>query len=330
MNHDQLIVYLKEIGLLEGESVNLTPLTGGVSSDIMLVEGSDRKFVLKQSLEKLRVTDDWHCSTERNITEHEAIRYAATLFPESVPQILHTNSKHRLFVMEYFNDEYSPWKTHLLSGWIDLRVGRKIGELLARLHSASWLSLEVQQRFSTDANFFALRVEPYLLTTGRRHNNLTSLFEDEAERIQQTPLALVHGDWSAKNFLVSQDRVVILDWEAACFGDPAFDAAFFLNLVYLKSLLHPGRMDAYLELMREFRSAYGEQAYKLDAQLEKRIVKLTLMLMLARIDGKSKVEYITSSADKDLVRSFTGRLLLDGVDNWNDLDRHWRKLTATR
>jgi 5-methylthioribose kinase len=330
MDQAELIVYLSEKGLLVGDGAHLTPLAGGISSDIMLVEEGSTKFVLKRSLEKLRVEDDWHCSTARNITEYEAIRYASKLFPESVPRVLHADPDQRLFVMEYFDDEYSPWKGQLLAGLIDLNVGRKIGEMLAKLHSASWLSTDARQRFGTDDHFFSLRVEPYLLTTGKRHPNLRSLFQDEAERIQRTSLALVHGDWSAKNFLVSRNRVVILDWEAAWFGDPAFDAAFFLNLVYLKSLHNRRQVDEYLELIREFRSAYGERVYKLDAQLEQRIVKLTLMLMLARIDGKSKVEYITSSTDKDVVRSFTRESLLDGIDNWNDVDLRWQKATDTR
>ena len=297
MSHAELIDYLRENGLLSGDQVRLTPIAGGVSSDIMLVEEDIKKFVLKRSLEKLRVDDDWHCSTARNITEYEAIRYASQLFPENVPRILHADPEHRLFVMEYFGCEFVPWKSQLLKGVVDLQVGEKIGKLLAEVHTASWLAADVRQRFDSWADFFALRVEPYLLTTGERHPELTQLFQNEADRILRTSLALVHGDWSAKNFLVSDSRVIILDWEAAWFGDPAFDAAFFLNLIYLKSLLHRRQLDQYFDLMRVFRSAYGRQVYQLDGQLERRILRLTLMLMLARIDGKH------SRRDSSVLRS---------------------------
>ena len=169
MSHADIIDYLCEHGLISGIQARLTPLVGGVSSDIILVEDGTKRFVLKRSLEKLRVQDEWHCSTARNITECEAIRYASRLFPANVPRILHADSERRLFVMEYFGGEFSPWKTQLLDGIVDLRIADNIAELLAKMHAASWLAGDVQQRFDTGADFFALRVEPYLLTTGDRH-----------------------------------------------------------------------------------------------------------------------------------------------------------------
>jgi hypothetical protein len=46
--------------------------------------------------------------------------------------------------------------------------------------------------------------------------------------------------------------------------------------------------------------------------------------LLARIDGKSPAEYITSPTDKDLVRTFVRRALLDEVDEWKDVDSRWK------
>lgn len=330
MSQAEILDYLYEHRLLSVKQAQLTPLAGGVSSDIMLVEEGTNKFVVKRSLEKLRVADDWHCSTARNITECEAIRYASRLFPANVPRILHADSERRLFVMEYFGSDFSPWKSQLLDGIVDLSIAEVIGKLLAKMHTASWRADDVRKRFDTGADFFALRIEPYLLTTGLRHPTLKQIYQNEADRIQSTALALVHGDWSAKNFLVSKDRVVILDWEAAWFGDPAFDAAFFLNLIYLKSLFRSDKFEKFMDLTRVFRTVYGRQMYRYDSQLESRILSLTLMLMLARIDGKSPVEYITSQADKDLVRSFTRKALLDEVDNWGEVDRRWQQSVKER
>ncbi|MEX0641742.1 MAG: aminoglycoside phosphotransferase family protein [Pirellulales bacterium] len=329
MDHAEIIDYFQKHGLLAGHQAQLIPLAGGVSSDILLVVEGGKRFVFKRSLEKLRVEDDWHCSTARNITECEAIRYASQLFPESVPRIIHADPENRLFAMEYFDSEYSPWKQQLLEGIIDLRIAERIAVVLATLHTESWLSADVRQRFDTADDFFALRVEPYLLTTGQRHPELQHEFQNEADRLQQTLLALVHGDWSAKNFLVSRERVVILDWEAACFGDPAFDAAFFLNLIYLKSLHRPARLIDYMQLMQVFRTEYGNRVYRLDGDLERRIVRLTLMLMLGRIDGKSRAEYIVSERDKDLVRSFVRQSLIAGVDTWEEVDHRWQMALTT-
>ena len=58
---------LERLGLTSpGEAVRLSPLSGGVSSDIVKVEAGDRIFVVKRALAKLRVADDWQAPTSRN------------------------------------------------------------------------------------------------------------------------------------------------------------------------------------------------------------------------------------------------------------------------
>jgi aminoglycoside phosphotransferase (APT) family kinase protein len=323
MNDGELIDYLRAAGLITGRSARLLPIAGGISSDISLVESDKERFVIKRSLPQLKTEDAWFCDTKRNVTEFEAIRYAGRLFPESVPELLLTDAESRLFAMQFFGPEFTPWKTSLLGGDVDLKIGKRVAGLLAALHRGSWCDPAAIERFDTGPDFFALRVEPYLLTTGRRHPDIEWLFQAEADRIKQTSLALVHGDWSAKNLLVSGERVIVLDWEASWFGDPAFDAAFMLNLIYLKSLYNRQKLSEYLELMRVFRGEYGRQVYPLDSDLERRIPRLTLMLMLGRIDGKSRAEYITTSEDKELVRTFVRRALIAGVDNWAEVDNRW-------
>jgi hypothetical protein len=77
--------------------------------------------------------------------------------------------------------------------------------------------------------------------------------------------------------------------------------------------------------VQAFRDAYCGHMAHFDFELARRIVYLTLLLMLARIDGKSPAEYITLEADKDLVRTFVGEMLKDGVDNFDEVDIRWRK-----
>lgn len=328
MDRSQLTDYLLQKGLIAERRARFTPLAGGVSSDILLVESGSRRFVLKQALDKLRVKDDWFCDTTRNITEYEALQFAATLFPDSVPQLLHGDRENRLFAMEYLDESFTPWKQRLMQGVIDPSIARRTAKLLAKLHASTWGNCGVQRRFNTTESFFALRIEPYLLTTGARHLDLQPLFREEADRLKNTSVALVHGDWSAKNMLVSNERVVVLDWEVAWFGDPAFDSAFFLNLLYLKSLFNRHRLNEYLGLMNVFRQTYREQLADFNDELERRIAHLTLMLLLARIDGKSPAEYITDAGDKNFVRRFVHRSLIERVHQAAEIDRRWRKAVA--
>ena len=205
----------------------------------------------------------------------------------------------------------------------------RAARLMATIHAASWADADVQARFQTWPNFFALRVEPYLLMTGSRHPKLRGLFEEEAERLGSISLALVHGDFSPKNILISRERLVLLDCEAAWFGDPAFDAAFLLNHLFLKALHLPAWRENYLRLAFVSWSEYrASLADRFDGSLSSRIGKLLLMLMLARMDGKSPVEYIVEERKKELVRAFVGRLLPAGALAMEEITDNWRRSLA--
>ena len=106
--------------------------------------------------------------------------------------------------------------------------------------------------------------------------------------MEATREALVHGDFSPKNILIRGERMVVLDCEVAWYGDPAFDVAFFLNHLFLKSLHHLPRKPGIAEMIPAFWRAYSGELGDVVA-VERRIVPLLLMLLLARVDGKSPV-----------------------------------------
>jgi Ser/Thr protein kinase RdoA (MazF antagonist) len=168
----------------------------------------------------------------------------------------------------------------------------------------------VRADFDTLHNFRQLRIDPYLVTTAERHPPLAPQLLAIAGRLAGSAQCLVHGDFSPKNLLVSPCRLVVLDCEAAWFGDPAFDIAFLLNHLLLKSLLWDGpAASTMVEMARAAWSGYREQL-TLDMQsgLEQRLVPLLLALMLARVDGKSPVEYL-GEGQQQHVRQFVRRHL---------------------
>jgi hypothetical protein len=95
----------------------------------------------------------------------------------------------------------------------------------------------------------------------------------------------------------------VLDAECAWFGDPAFDTAFLLTHLHLKALLHPHA----LALVPAFWSAYVAACVQ---DLEERTVKLLLCLLLARVHGKSPVEYLSEAQ-----RAFITRFVLTHLPN---------------
>ena len=91
---------------------------------------------------------------------------------------------------------------------------------------------------------------------------------------------------------------MLLDAECAWYGDPAFDAAFCLNHLVLKSIHLPTLQAALLRaggsVCRPPGSAHLPAALR--RQMEARVAALLPCLMLARVDGKSPVEYLTPAS----------------------------------
>ena len=321
---DELISELRAAGLVSGVAVRLTPLAGGVSSEIFLVGDGSRRFVVKRALAKLRVKDEWFADVGRNRVEQEFFAYAARVVPEAVPRLLHADGSRGWFAMEFLGGELRNWKTELLAGRADLASAGLAGRTLGRLHAASWDDPAAREKFSTLKNFTDLRIAPYLLTAAERLPALRGLLEKEAVRLAATSLALVHGDYSPKNLLVAPGRLIVLDAETAWFGDPAFDTGFLLNHLYLKALYHAPAPERFLalagEAWRAHAAALGSRA---DAELEARTIRLVLCLMLARVHGKSPVEYLKDRARRQYVTDFVHRHLPRPPDTISALSAAW-------
>jgi hypothetical protein len=101
--------------------------------------------------------------------------------------------------------------------------------------------------------------------------------------------------------------LIVLDCEVAWYGDPAFDLAFLISHLLLKSLFHAPRDVGLQQLAQEF-VAWYLQSRRLtrgeEVALLARISVLACMLFLARVDGKSPVDYL-DQARQEVVRSFS-------------------------
>ena len=109
---------------------------------------------------------------------------------------------------------------------------------------------------------------------------------------------------------VYPDRVLFFDVEIAHWGDPAFDVAFCLTHLTLKALLLPRRRQSLLGAATDLWRSYltGVPAWP---GFETSVLAELGCLLLARVDGKSPVEYLHTDAERDLVRSLAESLLLE-------------------
>lgn len=320
----QILDELRARGVLAAGPTQVTPLTGGVSSDIFLVSGGGKSAVVKRALPRLRVRDEWHADVSRNRVEQSWFRYASTVTP-AVPRVLCANPDAGWFAMEYLGEGWRPWKAALMEGECDGAVASEAGKVLGILHSSSWASAELQAEFATIRNFTDLRIQPYLLTTADRVPAVGPQLRRIAGELAGGRAALVHGDYSPKNILVRGAQLMVLDAEVAWFGDPAFDVAFLTNHLLLKALyLSPGpAAGAAVGLVGVALSAYREQlGGRFDASFDARLARLVLGLMLARVHGKSPVEYLDERR-RGIVTKFCVRLLPSPPPTIRDLAMAW-------
>lgn len=317
---------LRRMGLAQpNEVIDLTPLTGGVSSDIRLVQIGARRFCAKRALAQLRVAQNWQVDTSRNAAEAAYFRTVRAWVPGFVPELLGEDAEAGLFAMVYLDPDTHPlWKANLLRGESDASFAAQVGTALARVHSKSASAPGLHAAFDNDALFEALRLDPYLRATAARHPALASRLHSLADTTRDTHLALVHGDVSPKNILAGPNGPILLDAECAWFGDPAFDIAFCLNHLLLKGARAGQRRALYAPAFEAFVDAYLQGVdWEPRSALERRAAALLPALLLARIDGKSPVEYLTGEVEQNAVRAFAmprvatpPQRLQNVIDDW--------------
>jgi aminoglycoside phosphotransferase (APT) family kinase protein len=281
------IAWLRARGLVDaGESPQIETLPGGVSSRTVLVKREHgRSMVLKQSLAKLRVAVDWFSSPQRVHREALAMRWFAKLAPSgTITELLDEDMETHIIAMEAVPKPHSNWKTMLLGGDVRTEHIRQFAEILAAVHHSS---PELQELFQDKTFFETLRIEPYYRYPSRLAPELLgSLIEETLA----TNASLVHGDFSPKNVLVHQGRMVLLDHEVAHYGDPAFDIGFAMAHFLSKAHHLPEQREQFMAGAVEFWTHYRKS--ELYASFESRCVRHSLACLLARVRGRSPLEYL--------------------------------------
>jgi aminoglycoside phosphotransferase (APT) family kinase protein len=331
-DHAALLGVLERLDLLRpGERPRFTRLAGGVSSDIWRVDLERGPVCVKRALRKLKVEQDWFAPLERNAYEAAWMRHAGAVVPGAVPRLLGQDRAAGALVMAFLDPARHPlWKTELLAARVDLEAAAAVADRLGRIHAASAGDPELARGFATDRIFYDIRLEPYLLATGRVWPELADALQTLVEVTAGTRRCLVHGDVSPKNILLGPDGPVFLDAECAWFGDPAFDLAFCLNHLLLKCLPRPEAARRLLAAFDVMRATYLERVdWEARDGLEGRAARLLPGLFLARVDGKSPVEYLTEERPKNRVRRVGRALLADPPARLEEVRDAWAEELRT-
>ena len=312
---------LEALAIDRSEILRIDMLGGGVSADIWRIDLSHKSIVVKQARSSFKVEADWQVSPRRILSEIAWHNFVRSFLPGSVPGIIAVAPEYNAFSMDLL--DYPLWKSELLKGHVEPQFAEQVAQQLATIHSMSITRSEVQEQFAYDDLFVAQRVEPYFLSTADKNVEIRDTLRELGKSVLLTKRALMHGDISPKNILLGRNGPVFLDAETACYGDPAFDMAFCLTHLMLKALLKPDRLPLLMQSVRIMLAAYLSSVdWEGIDHLAERITRLLPAIMLARVDGKSPVEYLDSK-QQALVRNYCVISIKAGVTDMDRFVNNW-------
>ena len=312
-NFPALRHYLVEQGLIpSGDAVACEKLSGGISNRTVKLTWPDgHGWILKQALPKLRVQVDWFSDPDRIKVEARALRWMNRSMPQgTTPAFIFEDAANHLMAMEAIPDEHENWKSVLLTGQVVVDHFEQFGRLLGTIHRKSSESEQDCRAFADTTYFENLRLEPYYLYTAEQVPEAREFLHGLVEETRHRKDCLVHGDFSPKNVLLYRGKLILLDYEVFHWGEPAFDVGFALAHFLSKAHHLPKERAGLAKAMSLFVDVYRQEVASLPwaATLEARLVRHTMGCSLARVAGKSLLEYMTAQENHrqcEVVRRLT-------------------------
>ena len=291
--------------------VHIKKLEGGVSSDVYKVQTNSKTYCIKRSLPKLRVMKEWFADTKRLKYEYLWLKHCKKIIPNSIPNIYQFSAKQDFLILEYLNEKnYTTLKSKLLKKDIDIYIINKISKNLSKIHKESKGGLVKKKFINNSKNFYDLRLDAYFNEVGRVYPNLKKIIKNIIKNYKKYSSTLVHGDFSPKNILIFNNNIKYIDAETCNFGDPVFDVVFFSNHLLLKSIHIPDKKNKFIKSYENFFNTYLKSIkFSQRKNFIDRCIAMVPIMLLARIDGKSPVEYITKKNIKNKIRLLSFNLI---------------------
>lgn len=295
-NPDELLEYLRKTErITNDEQPKVSVLQGGVSNKTVLLERETESWVIKQALPKLRVQVDWFSDPTRIHREALGLRYLSQFMPQHVPQFIFEDVDNHILAMSAVPEPHQNWKSVLLNGDIVQHHVKAFGELLGTLHRQAYeRRTDFADSFADTTFFESLRLEPYYLYAASQVSEAATFLETLVEETRKQQTTLVHGDYSPKNILIYNNTFILLDYEVIHWGDPAFDVGFGMTHLLSKAHYLAEQRSTFLNAAWVFWKSYSRLVKDLSWSrgLEARAVRHTLACMLARVRGRSPLEYL--------------------------------------
>jgi 5-methylthioribose kinase len=304
-----VVDYLINKGLFaQNEEIKVEVLTGGVSNTVLAITTTTKNLVLKQALPALKVAELWEADPRRAIVEADALELFHSLNPEIVPKLVFVDPIQFVVIMERVPLSSRVWKSDLLEGVYRPQVARTLGTTLSQWHNYGAVNLDSHKKFMEDTLFDQLRIDPFYRFVAAKNVNLQDSIHRLIVDLESDKSTIVHGDFSPKNFMVTEDdHVYVLDFEVMHVGNPVFDLAYIMAHLLCKFFHAPNAQEAtqLSNIAQTFLNAYREHT-----KISSSLVLHTALIALARVEGKSPVNYL-SPTEQEKIQLLTKKVLLD-------------------
>jgi 5-methylthioribose kinase len=312
LTSDTVLTYLIEKKIISAsDQAEVEVLTGGVSNVVLAITTKNQKMVLKQALAELMVAQKWEADQRRAIVEANAIALFHKLSPDQVPNLVFLDPERFILILDRVPVGSTVWKSDLLDGVINPDIAEVLGTTLAQWHNFGEKDKEARLQFMEDSLFEQLRIDPFYRFVAAKNDALKPVISKLINELEGDKTTIVHGDFSPKNIMVGMDdQVYILDFEVTHVGNPVFDLAFLLAHLLCKKF----RTDEPLE--EKLLGASAERfinAYEEIRPIDSSLSLHTALIALARVEGKSPVNYLDSNKQSALV-SYTKDILGKGEE----------------
>lgn len=309
LTEETVVDYLINKGVFtHNEEIKVEVLTGGVSNTVLAISTATKNLVLKQALPALKVAELWEADPRRAIVEADALELFHGLNPEIVPELVFVDPIEFVVIMKRVPLSSRVWKSDLLNGIYRPRVARTLGTTLAQWHNFGILNPAAHNKFMEDTLFDQLRIDPFYRFVAAKNIDLQESIHQLIVELESDKSTIVHGDFSPKNFMVTEDdHVHVLDFEVMHVGNPVFDLAFILAHLLCKFFHAPHANEAaeLSNIAKTFLNAYLEHN-----QIADTLVLHTALIALARVEGKSPVNYLSQS-EQEKIQLLTKKVLFD-------------------
>jgi 5-methylthioribose kinase len=320
-NFSILKEYLSERNIIDSNyPVLIQSLPGGVSNSVLKISCDRGQFVLKQALPKLKVAGEWVSDVARSNVEKQALEFLYRIIPGTTPGLLYEDESNYLFIMECAPESSVTWKSLLLKQNCNPSLAKKIGNILGRLHQNTHNLQEARELFGNKKYFHQLRIEPFFEFLKCKYPDLKKNIDQHIAICLERESSIVIGDYSPKNILVCDEQVVVIDFEVIHYGDTSFDLGFLTTHLLLKSLHAWKLRHSYYDILQATVDGYFSCIqFAKRADLELQCIQQLAWILLARVDGKSPIEYISEEKDKQLIRYASREILNNNMKTYKEV-----------